>query len=199
MILNKIEFMLMNNPIRAFIQKNIEIKRLKKYATIDKNKTILEIGCGNGNGTKLIKHYFSPKQIIAVDLDKKMVKIAKKKNKDHSISFEVGNAAKLKYNSNQFDAVVDFGIIHHIPNWKTCLKEIKRVLKPGGELIAEDLSIETFSTPFGKLLKRILKHPYQQMYTTDEFVEELRRLGFQIKTKKEYSLGIKYFLVIAKK
>ncbi|MBI3032771.1 class I SAM-dependent methyltransferase [Candidatus Woesearchaeota archaeon] len=200
MILNKIEFMMMNNPLRAFIQKKIEIKRLRKYATLEKDKIVLEIGCGNGNGTTLIKQYFSPKKIYAIDLDPKMISLAKKKhNHDKTINLSVGNAAKLKFKSNQFDAVIDFGIIHHIPNWKTCLKEIKRVLKPGGELILEDLSIETFSTPFGRILKRILKHPYERMYTQEQFTVELQKLGFKIETKKEYNRGIKYFLIIAKK
>jgi ubiquinone/menaquinone biosynthesis C-methylase UbiE len=54
------------------------------------------------------------------------------------------DASKLDFPDNHFDAVFDFGIIHHIPNWKDCIQELKRVLKPNGEVILEELSIDTF-------------------------------------------------------
>src|SRR3989344_2670669 len=171
MKLNKTEFLLMNNPIRNLIQKHIEVKRLRKWSNLSSNRTVLEIGCGTGNGSKLIKKYFQAKRIYATDLDKRMIDIAKKCSKDDSISFEVQNATKLRYKDNYFDAVFELGVIHHIPNWKDCLKELRRVLKPKGQLIIEDLSIETFSTPFGKLMKKSLKNPYNSMYKEDEFLQ----------------------------
>lgn len=189
----------MNNPVRNLIQKYIEIKRLKKLSNLSPNKTVLEIGCGTGNGSKLIKKYFQAKRIYATDLDKRMIDIAKKENNDKSISFEVQNATKLKYKNNSFDAVFDLGVIHHIPNWKTCLKELKRVLKPKGQLIIEDLSIETFSTALGKLMKNVLDHPYNSMHKEDEFVEHLKKIGFKIAVHKRYTALIRYFIVVAQK
>ncbi|MCK4263620.1 MAG: methyltransferase domain-containing protein, partial [Candidatus Aminicenantes bacterium] len=105
------------------------------------------------------------------------------------------------YENNQFDAIFDFGIIHHIPNWKACLKELKRILKFGGELIIEDISIETFNTFSGKILKKLLKHPYDKMYNINEFIDYLKYLGFQISKYKIYHplFLLKYFVVIAEK
>lgn len=45
MIVNNSEFLLMNNPVRAFIQDKIEAKRLRKLSSLSKNKYVLEIGC----------------------------------------------------------------------------------------------------------------------------------------------------------
>ncbi len=129
MLLNKTEFFAMNNPVRAFIQDKIEAYNLRKLSDLEDGKTILEIGCGNGKGTKLIRKYFHPKKVYAIDLDKKMIDIAVKNYKDSSILFEVGDASSLRFKENQFDAIFDFGIIHHIPNWKDCLKELKRVIE----------------------------------------------------------------------
>jgi len=189
----------MNNPIRNLIQKHIEFKRLRKFSGLLPNKSILEIGCGVGNGSKLIKKYFQPKTVCATDLDKRMINIAKKKNRDNSISFEVQNAANLKYKNNNFDAVFDLGVIHHIPNWKKCLRELKRVLKPKGQLIIEDLSIETFSASSGKLTKNMLDHPYSSMYKEEEFVSYLKKIGFKIIEHKSYSPLLRYFLIVAQK
>ncbi|MBI2668652.1 class I SAM-dependent methyltransferase [Candidatus Woesearchaeota archaeon] len=201
MILNKLEFILMNNPVRRWIQNKIEVKELHRVSSLQKNKVILEIGCGSGNGTRLIKKYFSPKKIYAIDLDPRMINLAKKNVRDPSITFEVASATKLPYHNSQFDAVVDFAIIHHIPNWKDCLEELKRVLKPNGELIVEDLSIETFSTAIGRIYKKVLTHPYAQMYTEKEFIEYLQKIGFTITHHRSHHSFhlIKYFNVIAKK
>ena len=185
----------MNNPIRAFIQDNFEAKRLKKFSNLKKNKVILEIGCGNGNGAKLIQKYFSPKQIYGIDLDKKMIKLAKKYNKN--ATFSVGDASKLKFKANQFDAVFDFGILHHVPDWKKALRELKRVIKKGGQVILEDLSIETFNTPCGCLIKPFTEHPYKQMYKEKEFVDYLKKLGFKIKVYKSYKFPFRSFIIVA--
>jgi len=184
MILNKAEFLLMNNPIRAFIQERYEIPILRSLTTSKILSTVLEIGCGNGNGTRLIKNYFNPEQIIAIDLDDKMIEIAHKRNDDGSIDFRVMNAAKLEFPDNAFDAVFDFGIIHHIANWRDCICEVKRVLKDDGELILEELAIESFSGFPGILWKSILLHPYEDMYTFTEFEKYLEVTGFSIRDKK---------------
>ena len=185
MKLNKIEFMIMNNPLRALIQEKYELKILRAMSSIKNIETALEIGCGNGNGTKVIKKYFSPKNIIAIDLDEKMIEIAQRRNKDTSVTYKVMDASKLDFPNNHFDAVFDFGIIHHIPNWKDCIQELKRVLKPNAEVILEELSIDTFSKGIGRVWRKILDHPYQQMYSAKQFIEFMTETGFEIKNYKE--------------
>ena len=185
MKLNKLEFMAMNNPIRAFIQERYELKNLRSMCSVNKLQMVLEIGCGNGNGSQLIKKYFSPKNVIGIDLDEKMIKTALKRNQDTSISFKVMDASKLDFPDEYFDAVFDFGIIHHIPNWKDCINEIKRVLKSKGQLILEDLSIESFTKGIGKLWRVLSDHPYQLMYTPEQFTEFLNEIGFTIGNYKE--------------
>lgn len=181
--MNKVEFWLMNNPVRSLIQK-YEVKRMRKMTRLKDGGKILEIGCGQGEGTKLIKKHFKPTQIHAIDLDEKMIKRAKKRVID--AQFEIGDASKLRFKDKSFDAIVDFGIIHHIPNWEDCLKELYRVLKPEGEVILEDLSMETFTSNFfGKFLRLILDHPYKDMYTRKEFFECAKKVGFKVSLRKE--------------
>jgi len=198
MKLNKLEFLLMNNPLRKLLQKYVEIRRIRKYAHSFADKKILEIGCGSGYGSGLIKEYFSPRKIYATDLDKNMIAIAKKKQ-DRTIYFSVMDATRLKFKDKTFDAIFDLGVIHHIPNWRDCLKELRRVLKPRGQIIIEDFSIETFSTLFGRILKVCLKHPYNSMYTEEKFIKYLKKIGFTIQVHKSFHFGIRYFIIIAQK
>jgi ubiquinone/menaquinone biosynthesis C-methylase UbiE len=201
MKLNKIEFALMNNPIRAFIQEKHEIRALRRMTPITNIEIALEIGCGNGYGTKLIKTYFCPGRIEAIDLDEKMIQLARRKNRDSSIRYHVMDATTLSFTDGTFDAIFDFGIIHHIPNWKDCISEMHRVLRDNGEVILEELSIDTFSTLSGRLWKGLLDHPYNEMFSTAEFLESLAAAGFALQGFAESNpLSLfKYFSLAAKK
>jgi ubiquinone/menaquinone biosynthesis C-methylase UbiE len=184
LILNKAEFLLVNNPLREFIQERYEIPILRKMTPKKSFYDALEIGCGNGNGTHLIKKYFNPAKIEAIDLDERMISIAQKRTSDKVIDFKLMDAAKLEYPDNSFDIIFDFGIIHHIPNWRDCILELARVSKDGGYLLLEEASIESFSGFPGFIWKRIFAHPYQEMFTFREFECYLIETGFKIINEK---------------
>jgi len=200
MKLNKLEFLAMNNPIRAAIQEHYELPMLKNMITVNGIDKALEIGCGNGHGTKLIKKYFAPRNIVGIDLDERMIRIAKKRNTDQSISFLVMDAAKLNFPDKYFDAVFDFGMIHHIQNWKDCLKELKRVLNDNGKIILEDLSSDTFKTYLGRIMKLLSDHPYADMYSTEDFLSYMKSIGFEIINYKASNPAglIKFFSLTAR-
>ncbi len=187
------------SPIRAFIQENYEIRILRAMAATTGCPRVLEIGCGNGTGTKLIKKYYCPQIIVGVDLDEAMIRIAARRNSDPSISHKVMDASKLEFPDGYFDAIFDFGIIHHIPNWRETLREMRRVLKPGGELILEDLSIASFSEGIGLLWRILSDHPYQSMYKPEEFQDFLNEIGFVVlKYREANPLGfVKFFSLAA--
>ena len=201
MKLNKLEFLLMNNPIRAFVQETYEVRVLRGMTSIGKVERALEIGCGNGHGAQLIKKYFGPKRIDAVDLDEKMIEIAKRKNDNTSIHYHVMDASKLGFSDSAFDAIFDFGIIHHIPNWRDCISEMSRVLKAGGEAMVEELSTDSFNTLPGRMWKGLFDHPYDKMFSTTEFVDSLVAAGFSLGDFREsYPLRLfKHFSLVAKK
>ncbi len=180
MKLNRFEFFLMNNPIRAYVQEKYELPIMMNMLASKSFDSVLEIGCGNGHGTKLIRKYFNPHHITAIDLDEKMIHIARKAVRDERTTFKVMDASKLDLPNESFDAIFDFGIIHHIPNWENCIRELRRVLKDNGTLILEELSIETFSGFPGGLYRFLASHPYKQMFSEEEFVQNLVDAGFKL-------------------
>ena len=158
----------------------------------------MDIGCGLVFGALALKRNFSPAKIVATDLDPRMIASAKKNVTDPSIFFEFADATKLSYENAGFDAVFEYGAIHHIPGpeWKTCLDEIYRVLVPKGRVFIYDNSIESFTTIFGRIIRLISCHPYDSMYKRSEFIDYMKLIGFNI--IKEVSLG-RYFVIIAEK
>ena len=187
MKLNPVEFFLVNNPVRAYYQEKYELSILMNMLPSRNFDSVLEIGCGNGNGTRLIREHFNPLRITAIDLDERMIQIAQTSIQDEATVFQVMDASKLAFPDNAFNAIFDFGIIHHIPNWKDCIEELRRVLKAGGKLILTEFSLETFSGFPGTLYRWLLTHPYEQMFTIQEFVEHLEDAGFKVNDFKKFN------------
>jgi ubiquinone/menaquinone biosynthesis C-methylase UbiE len=179
-ILNKAEFLLMNNPIRAQVHERFELATLKRMLSADRFETILEVGCGNGFGTTLINGTFRPSRLMAVDLDIRMIRQAVRYGRCRTAHFQVMDASALAFADGAFDAVFDFGAIHHVPAWQESLEELRRVLKTGGRLALEEFPIEAFSGFPAGILQRVLEHPYADMFSIDEFAEQLGLSGFRI-------------------
>jgi SAM-dependent methyltransferase len=193
MLMNSIEYWAMNNPLRGFVQRHYEAPRLKRLSKVAVND-ILEIGCGQGTGARIIYDLFRPQRYVGVDLDPRMIRRARKRaGVLPNATFREGDVTNLEYPDAAFDLVVDFGILHHVPNWKDALAEVHRTLKVGGEFLFEDLPRETWERGPGIPFKRILDHPYEQMFRKREFVEELQALGFTVEVRDNRPLGFYYF------
>lgn len=198
MLMNKLDMWLINTPFRKWYLDRATQKYYFEYFNELKEKTVLEIGCGSGGGTEFILKYFSPKKIIATDLDPQLIALAKRNIQNKKVTFEKADATKLSYKNESFDAVFDYGVIHHIPlpEWKECLNEIYRVLKPGGKVFIWDVSIESFNTIYGRIIKLFTPHPYSKMYRKEEFINYLNLIGFKIIKRAEES---RYFAIVAKR
>lgn len=193
MLVNSIEYWAMNNPIREFIQKRLEAPRLKNLCH-GQTDAILEIGCGQGVGAGIICDLFSPEKYVGIDLDPRMLERARRRKHGLKSSlFLQGDAANLPLFDSTFDLAIDFGIIHHIPNWREALSELHRVLKINGEVFFEELPVETWERGIGKPLKRLLEHPYEDMFRQHEFVGALERLGFEVETYEDSLFGFYHF------
>lgn len=198
MKLNRFEFLLMNNPLRALIQEKYEFPKLVRLMDAGRPQKVLEIGCGNGNGTRLIQHHFQPRRITAIDIDERMIQICRQSNAAKNTTFEVMDASALAFADHSFDAAFDFGIMHHLPDWQDAVSELKRVLVPGGQLIMEDLSLDSFSGFPGRAYRPLMIHPYRRMYTVDEFVAHVRACGFTIAhLRRSNPLGLVKFFYLA--
>ena len=110
----------------------------EKY--INKEANILDIGCGAGRTTiNLYKNGY--KNIIGLDLSTNLIEYAKSYAQENKldINFVNGDATKLEYDNNTFDAVIfSFNGMQCIPGKKNrdnVLKEVYRVLKPNGVYI----------------------------------------------------------------
>ena len=190
MLMNTIEYWGMNNPLRAFVQRHYEAPRLLRLARGDV-RDILEIGCGQGVGARIVCDRLRPRRYVGIDLDPRMIQRARKRSGNlANASFSEGNVECLDFPDASFDLVVNFAILHHVPDWRSALAEIHRTLRAGGEFLFEDLPAETWERGIGIPSKMISDHPYEQMFSKPEFVDELARLGFDVEIHENRPLSL---------
>ena len=193
MLMNTIEYWAMNNPLRAFVQRHYEAPRLMRLARSRAGK-VLEIGCGQGVGAQIIYDLLSPEQYVGVDLDPRMIRRARKRaGALPNATFVEGDVSSLQFADASFDLVVNFAILHHVPDWRNALGEVHRTLKVGGEFLFEDLPLETWERGIGIPSKKIADHPYDQSFRQQEFVDELVTLGFSVELHENRPLSLYHF------
>jgi ubiquinone/menaquinone biosynthesis C-methylase UbiE len=100
--------------------------------------------------TFLIKKLLNPEIIFFIDIDKKLVKLARKNMKYFAFNKACvynGNITKMPFSQSKFDIVIDFSTTDHLTNGqlKKTVKEIYRVLKKGGISITYHLNSEYFN------------------------------------------------------
>ena len=108
-----------------------------------KGKDLLEIGCGNGVQAKYIKESGGLKFVTGIDLDEASIEIANMQQKQKNIKdmlFVVDDAQVLgSIDTASMDIVVSIESAFHYPDKDAFLKQVARVLKPGGKFLVADL------------------------------------------------------------
>ena len=192
MLLNRLEFALMNNPVRAALQRHFESRRLLRMGGPMHGGRALEIGCGRGVGTGLILDVFGADIVDAFDLDPRMVALARERLRPRAprVRLWVADATSIPVPGATYDAVFDFGIIHHIPEWRLALGEVGRVLKPGGRFYAEEVLSGFIGHP---IVRRLLNHPRADRFDGADFGAALHDAGLAMEATEEMWGAVAWF------
>lgn len=99
-------------------------------------KRLLDAACGNGRYTKyLLKHAGPDAVITTFDLSAAMLKRARSRLRSDRVTHAVADLTRLPYGDGAFDAAVCGWVLEHLPDPKSGLRELARVLAPGGKLL----------------------------------------------------------------
>ena len=181
MIVNWPERLWVNSPVRRYVQQQ-EGRFFKNMGRLSPGGTCLEIGCGCGVGARIINESFAPAAIHAIDIDVAMLKAAQKRRKrtawlDIPLHLLTADAQELPFPDHSFDAVFNYGIIHHLENWQQGVSEIARVLKKDGTFFFEEIYPPLYANP---LFKIMLDHPRENRFHGPEFRAALAEEGLTL-------------------
>jgi ubiquinone/menaquinone biosynthesis C-methylase UbiE len=180
MLLNRIEKLAMNNPVRALVQRRHEATIFERLGGRLDGLKVLEIGCGRGVGTEILFERFGAREVHAFDLDRDMIRLARRRLARYGpdrLRLWVGDATDVDAADEAYDAVVDFGIIHHVPRWRLAVAEVRRVLRPGGRFYFEEVTRQALDR---WAYRTFFDHPKTDRFTAAEFVAELEARGIEV-------------------
>ena len=136
---------------RQFVWKDLE--PLLDYTASGDN--VLDVGCGNGRFYDVLK--LKNIKYAGIDNSEELIKIAKTKFPD--ANFSVADILKIPFSDNYFDKVYCIAVLHHIPSDQLrieALKELRRILKPGGVLILTVWNLWQTRTDWWQVYKNII-------------------------------------------
>lgn len=115
---------------------------LIELARLQHDRRVLDVGCGTGRLAILIKETFPSVRVDGVDPEPGALAIARRKaaRRELAISFREASAEELPFADAEFDNVLCTLALHHIPDERkqAALREMRRVLRPVGELLLAD-------------------------------------------------------------
>lgn len=103
------------------------------------SKDVLEVGCGQGGGSAFVFERFGPRSLTGLDVAKTAVQRCRSRYARPGLEFVVGDAEDLPFPDGTFDAVLSVESSHCYPDVPQFLREVRRVLRPGGLLLLADL------------------------------------------------------------
>ncbi|MCW1305231.1 MAG: class I SAM-dependent methyltransferase [Candidatus Parvarchaeota archaeon] len=106
-----------------------KLEKIEKFVKFDKEDVVLDIGCGTGKITKIIKD--KVKMIIGIDISREMARLTKK----NLVPCIVADAENLPFKRNKFDKIICLTVIQNIEDQKMAINEMERVCKKGGMII----------------------------------------------------------------
>ena len=154
---------------------------------------VLDVGCGTGN---LLAAILQRRKVAAagIDLSEKMIEKARERL-DGGVDLRVGDSERLPWNDGTFDIVTCTDSFHHYPSPIAALKEMRRVLRPGGLVIIAD---PWAPMPFRQLANAVLpfrKKGDVRLYSEQEMKKLLDESGLKVMSWE--TIGISAFVLVA--
>ncbi|MEN1729274.1 MAG: class I SAM-dependent methyltransferase [Pseudomonadota bacterium] len=129
-------------------------------------KTVLDLGCNTGYGSKILAGMAA--KVIGVDVSENAVSIARETNQAPGIEFHLIDGKQLPFEADTFDVVISCQVIEHIVDYEVYIGEIQRVLTPGG--------IVVFTTPNALLRLDPGMKPWNPFHVTEFNADEIGEL-----------------------
>lgn len=150
------------------------------HIAINVDAFVLDVGCGGGKTVLELAQISSGGKVCGIDYSDEMVQLARKINRkfieDGHVEIMHGSVSSLPFTDGIFNLVTAFEVYYFWPNLIDDLKEIKRVLKPGGTLL---LANEVYKhEKFEKRNSKWAKWCDMMLHTPEQYRDFLMEAGY---------------------
>jgi lincosamide nucleotidyltransferase A/C/D/E len=169
----------MNNPARAALLRRYVTRRLWQLDPQPARRTLV-IGCGQGVDIEIAYKTFRAYQVVAIDLDERQVRRARRRLGDDTRTLiALGDARALPFPAASVDTVVDLGAIHLVPEWHHAVEEVARVLAPSGRFLFEEIVGRSYRAVL-PLSTEGLRSPNRTGFGRTAFLSALDMAGLKV-------------------
>ncbi len=176
------------NPIIDYEQA-VRARAVFALADLQPSDCVLDVGCGSGRDLPFIARIAS--RCVALDYSLEMIRAARSQGSPIR-ELLVGDATALPFPDGSFDKVIASEVIEHIPDWRRAIREMARVLRPGGRLVLTTPNRRSWYGLDRFLIEQVLRrrwnHPYDRWKTHEELANAVSAAGLRIVD----SLGVCY-------
>jgi len=168
---------------------------LKKYFQEKANKIgakILEVGTGTGRYGLKIAQDFPESKVFLTDILEESLGLSRKLAEGlgvNNVEFKKEDARRMSFPDNEFDLVFSDAVIQHLPGDLTAVREMARVLKPGGRMVLSVVNKRNFHTLYKMLRGRKYEYGYEKSYTRSELRKILEENGLRVKAEDGFYVG----------
>lgn len=179
------------------------------------NAQVIDVGTGPGHLALRVAELHPSSSVTGVDFSPMQVRAARRLGRNRAVAnctFSRADAMHLPFDTTRFDAVLSVGSIKHWPDAGRGVREMGRVLRPGGRMILSETDREASADDLNRFMERFrawyLWYPllmwgtrrivFGQSYARDQLVAFARAAGF-VDIRTERIAGCPYVIVKAGK
>ena len=155
---------------------------LMQLVKTDDGEIMLDNGCGNGRFSLAMAGEGA--QVVSLDINKKMIETVNERRRRQGLVDKInpirGDIQSLPFRDEVFDKVVVVHNLWYIPEYELAVMEMLRVVRAGGEIIADQTNLLYPPFLLGKIVGMIQKRPVALCRTAKEFLRPFAKHPIQV-------------------
>ena len=158
---------------------------------------VLDVGCGTGELLSRIAAKYPGASLAGIDPVPEMLAVAKKKLSD-KVDLRVGWADQLPWHEGSVDVVVSCNMFHYVTHPVAALREMQRVLRPGGQIVITDWCDDYLACRLCNLYLRMTSRAHYKTYREKECLTLLHQAGHRDAEIERYKISWLWGLMTAR-
>lgn len=149
---------------------------------------VLDVGCGTGALLDQIGRAHPGARLAGLDPVTQMLEVARRRL-PHTVNLTAGWADRLPYADGAFDVVVSCNMFHYVRRPLPALREMQRVLRPGGELVITDWCDDYLACRLCDWYLRLFSPAHVKVYRERDCIRMLKEAGHATPRVERYRIS----------